>query len=41
VQTITPTLMILKKQGMAHMIEDLKRRGQAPLLHEEGQYGTE
>ncbi|MEO8956340.1 MAG: hypothetical protein ABI396_04535 [Ktedonobacteraceae bacterium] len=41
VQTITPTLMILKRQGMAHMIEDLKRRGQTPLLHEEGQHGTE
>ncbi len=41
VQTITPTLMILKKQGMAQMIEDLKRRGQTPLLHEEEQRGTE
>ena len=41
VQTVTPTLMILRKQGMERMIEDLKRRGSAPLLHEEVQYGTE
>ena len=41
VQTVTPTLLILKKQGMERMIEDLKRRGQTPLLHEEVPYGTE
>ena len=34
VQAITPTLLILKKQGMERVIEDLKRRGQTPLLHE-------
>ena len=41
VQTVTPTLMILRKQGMERMLEDLKRRGSAPLLHEEVPYGTE
>ncbi|GAC1350136.1 MAG: hypothetical protein NVSMB27_29770 [Ktedonobacteraceae bacterium] len=35
VQTITPTRMILKKQGLERMIEELKRRGQSPLLHED------
>jgi len=35
VQNIQPTLMILKKQGTGRLLEDLKRRGQTPLLHEE------
>jgi hypothetical protein len=34
VQAISPTRMILKKQGIDRIIEDLKRRGQVPLLHE-------
>ena len=34
VQAITPTLLILKKQGMERVIEELKRRGQTLLLHE-------
>ncbi len=41
VRTISPTLFILKKQGTEHLLEDLKRRGQAPLLHEEESHGTE
>jgi hypothetical protein len=41
VQTITPTRMILKKQGAERLIEDLKRRGQVPLQHERPYYGTE
>ncbi|GAC1622551.1 MAG: hypothetical protein NVS4B7_14020 [Ktedonobacteraceae bacterium] len=41
VQAISPTLLLLKKQGMERVIEDLKRRGQTPLLHEEDDYGTE
>ncbi|TMD75965.1 MAG: hypothetical protein E6I97_12380 [Chloroflexi bacterium] len=40
VKSITPTLMILKKQGMERIVEDLKRRGQSPLLHEEEYHGT-
>jgi hypothetical protein len=40
VQSITPTLMILKKQGTERIVEDLKRRGQGLLLHEEESYGT-
>jgi len=36
VQNIHPTLMILKKQGGEQLVEELKKRGQAPLLHEEG-----
>ncbi len=35
VQSITPTLMVLKKQDIERIVEDLKRRGQSPLLHEE------
>ncbi|MFL5625080.1 MAG: helicase-associated domain-containing protein [Ktedonobacteraceae bacterium] len=41
VQTITPTRMILKKQGTERLIEELKRRGQVPLLHERPYYGAE
>lgn len=35
VQTIQPTLHILKKSGAEGIIDDLKRRGQLPLLHDE------
>jgi hypothetical protein len=42
VQSIHPTLLILKKQGAERMVDDLKRRGQSPLLHEEEEmYGAE
>jgi hypothetical protein len=33
---IQPTLLLLKKQGVDRLLEELKRRGQTPLLHEEG-----
>ncbi|HEY1353240.1 MAG TPA: hypothetical protein VGF67_26815 [Ktedonobacteraceae bacterium] len=33
---IQPTLLLLKKQGADRLLEELKRRGQAPLLHGEG-----
>jgi hypothetical protein len=36
IQHIHPTLMILRKQGGEQLVEELKKRGQAPLLHEEG-----
>jgi hypothetical protein len=32
---IQPTLLLLKKQGVDRLLEELKRRGQPPLLHEE------
>ncbi len=35
VQTISPTLHILKGSGAESIIDDLKRRGQTPLLHDE------
>ncbi|GAC1682665.1 MAG: hypothetical protein PVS3B3_03080 [Ktedonobacteraceae bacterium] len=35
VQTISPTLHILKRSGTESIIDDLKRRGQMPLLHDE------
>ncbi len=34
VRAISPTRMILKKQGTERIVEDLKRRGHVPLLHE-------
>ncbi len=41
VRTLQPTTFILKKAGAAQMTEDLKRRGQSPLLHDEDVYGAE
>ncbi len=41
VQTIHPTLHILKKPGTERFLDDLKRRGQSPLVHDEELYGTE
>ncbi len=35
VQTISPTLHILKRSGAESIVDDLKRRGQTPLLHDE------
>lgn len=41
VKTIHPTLLILKSQGAERIIEELKRRGQSPLVREEGDDATE
>lgn len=41
VQTIHPTLHIVKKSGAEHVMDELKRRGQPALLHEEDVYGAE
>jgi len=41
VRTIHPTLLILKKRGVEHIVQDLKRRGQTPLLHEEESFLSE
>jgi hypothetical protein len=42
VHEITPTLLILKRAGAEQIYEELKKRGQAPLLHEEDVfYGAE
>lgn len=35
-RSIQPTLLLLRKTGIERLLEELKRRGQAPLLHEEG-----
>ncbi|HEU5228157.1 MAG TPA: hypothetical protein VFU49_10135 [Ktedonobacteraceae bacterium] len=35
VQAIHPTLFVLKKPGAERVIDELKRRGQTPLLHDE------
>lgn len=40
VRTIHPTLHILKKAGSERILDDLKRRGQTPLVHDEELYGT-
>lgn len=36
IRSLQPTLLLLKKQGVERLQEELKRRGQVPLLHEEG-----
>ena len=41
VRTVHPTLHILKKSGSERILDDLKRRGQSPLIHDEELYGTE
>jgi hypothetical protein len=41
VQSISSTRLLLKKSGGEHLIEELRRRGQAPLLHEEEPDGIE
>jgi hypothetical protein len=41
VRTVHPTLHILKKAGSERILDDLKRRGQTPLVHDEELYGTE
>ncbi|HCI81049.1 MAG TPA: hypothetical protein DHW02_15330 [Ktedonobacter sp.] len=40
VQSIHPTLSLVDKVGAEQVIEELKRRGQAPLLHAEDIHGT-
>jgi Helicase conserved C-terminal domain len=41
VRSLQPTLQVLKKSGAERIVEELKRRGQAPLLHDEDFYGAE
>jgi hypothetical protein len=41
VRSIHPTLHILKRPTAERLIDDLKRRGQMPLLHDEDAYGAE
>jgi hypothetical protein len=41
VRALSPTLLLLRKQGAERITEELKRRGQTPLLHDdEGWYGN-
>ena len=35
VQNIHPTLCIVKPDTIGHIVEELKQRGQSPLLHDE------
>ncbi len=41
VQSIHPNLLVLKKAAFESVIDELKRRGQPPLLHDEDFYGPE
>lgn len=41
VRSLHPTLLVLKKTGTERIVDDLKRRGQSPLLHDEEFYGAE
>lgn len=35
IRPIQPTLLLLRKRGVEQLVEELKRRGQVPLVHEE------
>jgi hypothetical protein len=39
VRALSPTLLLLRKQGAERITEDLKRRGQTPLLHDDEKWG--
>ncbi|HLI05166.1 MAG TPA: hypothetical protein VKV40_01200 [Ktedonobacteraceae bacterium] len=39
VRALSPTLLLLRKQGAERITEDLRRRGQTPLLHDAGEWG--
>lgn len=41
INPIPPMQLLLKKRGAEQLTEELKRRGQTPLLHEEEYYGAE
>ncbi|MBE3561410.1 MAG: hypothetical protein IMW89_19640 [Ktedonobacteraceae bacterium] len=41
VRAIQPTLVILRNAGTEQLLDELKRRGHTPLLHEEDEYGAE
>ena len=41
VQTIHPTLRVVKRSGAEQIIDELKKRGQPALLHDEDVYGAE
>lgn len=41
VQSLHPNLLVLKKNAFQPVIEELKRRGQLPLLHDEDFHGSE
>ena len=41
VQSLHPNLLVLKKTAFEPVIDELKRRGQPPLLHDEDFYGPE
>lgn len=41
IRTLHPTLQIVRKSAVERLTEDLKRRGQSPLLHDEAENGAE
>jgi hypothetical protein len=41
VQTIHPTLRVVKRSGVEQIMDELKKRGQPALLHDEDVYGAE
>jgi hypothetical protein len=41
VLSITPTIHVVKKAAIERLTDELKRRGQAPLVHDEDGYGSE
>jgi Helicase conserved C-terminal domain len=41
IRQLHPTLLVVDKEAVGSITEDLKRRGQSPLIHEEELYGSE
>jgi hypothetical protein len=41
VQQLQPTIHLIKKDAVKRLIDDMKRHGQSPLVHDEDGYGTE
>lgn len=41
IRHLHPTLLVVQKEAVGRITEDLKRRGQSPLIHDEELYGSE
>jgi hypothetical protein len=41
IRQLHPTLLVVHNEAVGRITEDLKRRGQSPLIHDEELYGSE
>jgi hypothetical protein len=41
IRQLHPTLLVVQKEAVGRITEDLKRRGQSPLIHDEELHGSE